>query len=131
MRAIRHSVWLGLAILMTTAAGCQSRLNVQKSYRLQPGEIQSIEIDPPRYEQRVTVAIDADAPVTVAVFLKKDAESVERSLTTGNKPANALALWNGDSAGSVEATVPAKERAVVRVESAQKTANVTLKVTGK
>jgi hypothetical protein len=131
MRVIRRSPWLGLAKLVATAAGCQSRLNVQKSYRLQPGEIQSVEIDPPRYQQRVTVAVDTDAPVTVAVFLKKDAESVERGLTTGNNPENALAVWKGDSPGSVEATVPAKERAVVRVESAQKTANVTLKITGK
>jgi hypothetical protein len=131
MRIIRHALWLGLAILVTTVAGCQSRLNVQKTYRLQPGEIQSVEIDPPRYEQRVTVAIDTDAPVTVSVFLKRDAESVERSLTTGNNPANALAVWKGDSSGSVEATVPAKERAIIRVESAQKTASVTLKITGK
>jgi hypothetical protein len=124
----RHAAWFGLVLLL---AGCQSRLNADKSYRIDAGSSQSFEIDPPRYEQKIALTIETDAPVTVHVFLKKDADAVEKDLTLKKKSDNTLAMWSGDGKGTLDATVPAHEIAVVRIEAAAKPANVKAHVQGR
>jgi hypothetical protein len=111
--------------------GCQSKLNVQNSYKIDSGGIQTLTLDAPRYDQKMTVTVTTDAPVNVQVYLQEDAGTVEKDLTTKQKSDKVLANWKGDSTGTLEATVPAKKSAVVRVEAAGKPANVTVKVVGK
>jgi hypothetical protein len=128
MLATRRAAWLGMVFLL---AGCQSRLNVDQSYHLDVGGSQSFEIDPPRYEQKVTLSVETDAPVTVFVFLKKDADAVAKDITLKGKSDKLLATWTGDSKGTVEATVPAHEIAMARIDAAAKAANVKVKIVGK
>ena len=128
MTSTRRAAWLGLILLL---AGCQSRLDADKSFRVDSGSSQSFEIDPPRFEQKVALTIETDAPVTVHVFLKKDAEAVEKDLTLKQKSDKTIANWSGDGKGSLEATIPAHDIAMVRIESAMKPANVKVHVQGK
>jgi len=128
MPSTRRAAWLGLVLLL---AGCQSRLNTDKSYRVDAASPQSFEIDPPRYEQKVALTIEADGPVTVHIFLKKDAETVEKDLALKQKSDKPLASWSGEGTGTLEATVPAHEITIVRISTAAKVANVKVHVVGK
>jgi hypothetical protein len=129
MALTRRATWIGLALLL---AGCQSLLNADKSYRLDAGSSQSFEIDPPRYEQKVALTIETDAPVTVHVFLKKDVDAVEKDLTIKQKSDKTIATWSGDGKGTLDATIPAHEIALVRIETTTvKPANVKVHVQGK
>src|SRR5581483_9578767 len=122
--------WLGLALCAAAATGCLSRLHVTKTYALKVGQVQALSIDAPARDQTVTVAVETDAPVTVYMFLQRDEEQVEHAVQIGKMPEKALAKWEGDSAGSLSAKVPAKEVAIVRAESGSKAAKVKLKITG-
>jgi hypothetical protein len=124
----RCAAWFGLVLLL---AGCQSRLSADKSYRLDVGGNQSFEIDPPRYQQKVALTIETDAPVAVYVYLKKDTEAVEKDLALNKKSDKTLGAWSGTGASTLEATVPAGASAVVLIESAAKPANVKVHVQGK
>jgi hypothetical protein len=88
-------------------------------------------IDPPRYDQKVSVNITTDAAVKVHVFLKKDAEAVEKDLGLKQKSDKVLGDWSGDKSGTLEVTVPAHQIAQVRIEAVGKAANVGIKVVGK
>ena len=122
---------LAFGLILLAAAGCQRRLNVTEALSLDVGVVRSLEIDPPRYEQRVTVAVETDGPVSAYLLLKKDEAAAQEALDKGRKPDHVLASWKGDSPGSLEGTVPANEVAVVILTTDTKPANVTLRITGK
>ena len=124
----RRFAWLGLLLIL---AGCQSRLNADKTFQLAAGTSKPFEIDPPRYEQKVSLSIETDAPVTVHFYLKKNEEAVEKDLTTKQKSDKVLATWSGDGKGELEATVPAHEIAVVDLVAGAKPAKVKVHVVGK
>jgi hypothetical protein len=117
--------------MMITAFGCQSRLNIDRSYKVDAGASQTVIIDPPRYEQKVAVTVTADAAVTVNVYLKTDSAAVEKDLNNGKKSDKVLATWTGDGTGTLEAKVPGHQEAVVRIDAPTKPANVTLKIVNK
>jgi hypothetical protein len=121
---------LGLALVMFLA-GCQSRLDHEQSYRLGTGDAKAFEIEPPRYDQKVTVAVDTDAPVSVFVYRKGDAGAVTKDLTLRERSDKALGSWTGEKVGTFEVTIPAKQATIVRVEAGIKPANVKIKVVGK
>jgi hypothetical protein len=85
VRPYRYSV----ALCLLLAAGC-GKVNVEKSATLEPGDFQAITIDPPRSEQKVTVAVTATgAPVDVYVAFEGDQEAALKladDLARGNKP---------------------------------------------
>jgi hypothetical protein len=116
--------------LLFFIAGCQSRLNEQRTYFLDTGAIQTLDISPPRVEQKVTVTIDTDAPISALVYLRKDANTVEKDLTLKQKSDKALGSRIIDKSGTIDVTVPAHEVAVVRLEATRKAANVTVKIVG-
>ena len=128
MPPICRTACLGLVMFL---AGCQSRLNVERSYRLESGTIQTIDLDPPKYDQKVTVNITTDGAVRAYVYLKKDAEAVDKDLSLKPKTDKALGEWTGDKSGTIEVTVPAHQIGIVRIETAAKVANVTVKAVGK
>ena len=128
MTIARRSVWLGVVLAM---AGCQSRLNIDQTYQIAAGSIQTLTIDPPRYDQKVAVTVTTDAPVTATLFLKSEASAVEKDLERGQKSDKALASWNGDGTGTLDGTVPAKQSAVLRIDAGPKAANVKIKIAGK
>jgi hypothetical protein len=123
--------WVGLAVLVAGTAGCQSRVKVTRTVTLEAGQSHLFFIDAPRHDQRLTVAVSANAQVEVFVYLKRDEDAVEQAVQTDRPPPGLLASWKGDSSGTVEATVPAREAAVVRVGSTQRNATVTVNIVGK
>jgi hypothetical protein len=128
MSMIRRALCLGFVVLM---AGCQTRLNMEKTFRLETGTTQTLDVDPPRYDQKVVVTIDTDAAVDVFVYLKNDAEAVSKDLTLKQKSDKVLGSWSGNKSGTIEVNVPAHQVAIVRIDAMQKTANVSVKIVGK
>jgi hypothetical protein len=126
--SFRHFSCVVLALIFV---GCQSKLNVSSAYKIDAGGIQTLTLDAPRYDQKMTVTVTTDAPVTVNVYLQENANAIEQDLTRTQKSDKVLATWTGDSTGTLEAMVPAKKAAVVRIETTTKPANVTVKVVGK
>ncbi|HEX4592369.1 MAG TPA: hypothetical protein VH120_20735 [Gemmataceae bacterium] len=122
--------WVSLAVVLLLA-GCQSRLSFDRSVRVEPGAVNTFEIDPPRYDQKMGVTIETDSPVTVWVYLKNDADAVEKDLTLKRQSDKVLATWTGDKSGTIECSVPAHQIAIVRLEAEKKAANVTVKVAGR
>jgi hypothetical protein len=125
---MRRTAYFGLMLLM---AGCQSRLNFDRSMRVEAGKEYTLDIDPPRYDQKVSVTIETDAPVKAHVYLKKDAEAAEKDLNLKSKSDKVLGEWTGDKSGTIEVAVPAHQIAIVRIEATGKAANVKVKVVGK
>jgi hypothetical protein len=128
---IRRPVWLGLAVMAGLAVGCQSRLNVERTYKLDVGTQQDLAIDAPRYDQRVSVSVKSDAPVTVYVYLQKNRDAVVGALSKGKKPADVLATAEQTQSAEIEAAIPAKEPAMVTIETGAKAANATVTIKGK
>lgn len=126
----RQCTWLALAVPIAFS-GCQSKLAAEKTYQLKPAQIEAFEFDGPRYDQKVVLTAESDGPVTVHVFLKKDRDAVEKALELGQKSDKVLGTMTGDNGGSMEVSVPAKQEAIVRVESGKKPINVKVKVQGK
>ena len=99
---------IGMALVLL-AAGCQSRLSFDRTFRVEPGAVYTFEIDPPRYEQKMSISIETDAPVRVDVYLKRDAEAVEKDLTLKQKSDKTIGSWTGDKSGTLEVTVAAHQ----------------------
>jgi hypothetical protein len=125
---MRPLAWLGLLLLL---AGCQSRLSFDRTLRVEPGSSNTFEIDPPRYDQKMSITIETDAAVRVDVYLKRDSEAVDRDLTLKQKSDKTIGTWSGDKSGTLEVSVPAHQFVVVRVDAEKKAANVTVKVVGR
>jgi len=131
MTLSRRTACRALLLAPIILVGCQSKLSADKTYQMKAAQVESFEFDGPRYDQRVIVTAESDGPVTVHVFLKKDREAAEKALELGQKSDKVLGTMTGDSGGSMEVGVPAKQDAVVRIESSKKPINVKVKVQGK
>jgi hypothetical protein len=128
MRAARSARW---GLLLLALAGCQSKLNVEKTFTIEPTASHTIDIDPPRYQQVQVIAVSSDTPVDVFVYLKKDQAAAERAIETGKVPERVLASKQKVKNETIEATVPEKEGAMVTVCNSTKTATVKVKIVGK
>ena len=105
---------------MIAGAGCQSRLKIEKTITLDVGQISTIEIDPPRYDQTIAVTVMADVPVDVFVYLTKNQDAADRDIDLAKKSDLILGSAEKVERGSVEARVPAKEKATVMIRSGTK-----------
>ncbi len=126
MPTLRHAPWLVLVLL----AGCQSRLNDERTYELTTGDIKTMSIPGPRYQQKVTVTVNSDAPVDVYAYLDKDKDKVEKALDSAQKPEQLLASQERMQDGSLEFTLPAKEGGVVRIVAPFRPTKVKIKLSG-
>jgi hypothetical protein len=117
-----------LVLLIVT--GCQSRLNDQRTVKLDAGLDSYITLDAPRYDQNLAVTVSADVPVDVYVFLEADREEAERQVQLGKKSPKILADREKTQDGTLEAKVPAKQKATIMVRST-KSGTATLKIVGK
>jgi hypothetical protein len=111
--------------------GCQSKLNVERSVQFEIGQLRTIEVDAPKYEQTVAVTVTADTPVDLYVFLRKNQEAAEQDIAFGKKSDLILAGKDKVQNDTVEAKVPAKEAAIVMIRSGGKAGTATLKIVGK
>jgi hypothetical protein len=124
---------LGRAVILLlafAAVGCQSRLNDQRTLKLDSGLDSIITLDAPRYDQTVAVTVSADVAVDVYVFLEADREEAERQVAFGKKSPKFLADREKMQEGTLEAKVPAKQKALVLVRST-KSGTATVKIIGK
>jgi hypothetical protein len=117
-------------LVVLIAAGCQSRLNDQRTIKLDSGLDSYITLDAPRYDQTLAVTVSADVPVDVYMFLEAEREEAERQVLLGKKSTKILADREKFQEGTLEAKVPAKQKAIIMVRSS-KGGTATLKITGK
>src|SRR5579872_5666010 len=108
---MRRATWLGVLLL---TVGCQTKLNFDRTLRVDNGAVHNLEIDAPRYNQTMAVSIHTDAPIRVDVYLKQNADAVEKDLTLKQKSDKTLGSWTGDKTGTLEVSVPAGQTPVVR-----------------
>jgi hypothetical protein len=111
-------------------AGCQSRLNDQRTINIDSGKDSFITLDAPRYDQTVSVTVSADVPVDVYLFLEKDQAEVDRDVTLGKQSSKVLAAKEKVQNDSLEGKVPAKQKPVLMIRST-KSGTATLKIVGK
>src|SRR5262245_2402753 len=105
-----------MAVLMAVLnlAGCQSRLNTKCTVEVTPNEYKQLLIDPPMYDQLVTVEFTSNSdPVSVCLCLGQDIDAVMLKLDTGKLPDAVLAKQENTKSGTLEAKVPEKTRAAV------------------
>jgi hypothetical protein len=130
---MRTRVCLVCALLAATLlpAGCQP-LKYDKTLTVESGQLQFLEFDPPRYDQKVTVQVTAKgAPVSAYVVRTDDRSAAEEALLSGQAPKSALAGKDKADDMTLEATVPAKTGFVVILKAHGSNADVTVKVTGR
>jgi hypothetical protein len=122
-----------LALSLPGLGGCQ-KLDEKRSVTLAPGDVKNLQIDAPRADQKVHVAVtSSDCPVDVYVVLQKDHDSVDQTLLAGNKPdaKKVLASQEKTRDASLEATVPAKSGYSIFFAGATKPTTVSVQVSGR
>jgi hypothetical protein len=122
---------LATAVFLAAVAGCQSKLNIDQTVQIESGAMKTIEIDAPRYDQKMVFAIQSDNPVNVFVYLQKDKTAVMDAIDKGKKPEGLLASKENVTNETLEVSVPAKQPATIAFQTMTKTAVVKLKITGK
>jgi hypothetical protein len=121
-----------LTIVLLALAGCGQRLDYESSLQLNAGEVQSLAVDAPRREQRVSVTVtSAGGPVDVYVVLEKDKESGKQALLDGKKPAESLASKLRTQTATLEATIAANTGFAILLGGAGKSSQVRVKVSGR
>ena len=120
-----------LAVLLLAFPSCQ-RLNYETAVDLSEGEVQSILVEAPKKEQKVSVtASSAGSPIDVYVVLDKDKEAGKQALLDRKKPASSLASKVKTREATLEATIPANTGFAILLGGASKSNHVTVKVTGR
>jgi hypothetical protein len=121
-----------LVALLLAGAGCGQKLDYDSTVQLDAGQVQSMMIDAPKREQRVSVTVtSSSSPIDVYVVLDKDKEAGKQALLDGKKPAAALASQAETQDATLEATMPANSAFAILLGGASKTSQVKVKVTGR
>jgi hypothetical protein len=105
--------------LLGLVSGC-TKLNDERTVQVAPGDEHKLFIDPAKKEQRITVSVSSPGtPVNVSLLLEND-------------PKKALDSKEKVEEATLNATIPADNKAVVLLTSAgARTANVKVKITNK
>src|SRR5262245_13107471 len=121
-----------LSLALVFLIGCQSRLSDSRTLEIVGGDTVELPVDAPKYDQLVTVNVDADRPVHVWIYLKKDESAVLESFNMG-KPSNlVLATKKIVTKDTLEAKIPAKQEFVVRFDTTTgKATKIHVKTQGK
>lgn len=120
---------LGLALLVVI--GCGQRLNVEKTIKLDVGDVNEISVDAPSGEQKVSVEVSSSASeINVYVVLEENLAHVKANVQSPD-PAKVLAGKAKIKEETLEATIPAGKKYAVVIGAARKPTEVKLKVVGK
>lgn len=120
----------GLLVVLALAAGCQ-RLNYDKTITIDPGAPFTVNWDPPRYDQKLTVTVTSPGrPVSAYLVKESDQEAATKALQEGKKPPAALASQENAEEINLSATIPAKTGFTLVLVSNRK-AEVRVKVVGR
>ncbi len=123
---------LFIAISVLALAGCQSKLKDSRTLIVEPAGINTVYIDGPKYDQKVTVEFSSsECPVSVFVCLKQNEQSVGAAADVGQLHADLLGSVQKATSGTIDLSIPAKQDFAVLVMEAKKRTTVTLKLTGK
>jgi hypothetical protein len=130
---MRTRVGLTWALLsgILSLAGCQP-LKIEKTMSVPVGGVSSLILDPPRYEQKVTVQISSPgAPVSAYLVRESDRAAAEALMQKDKAPTSPLAGKEKAEDITLEATVPAKTGFALLIRADKKNADVKVKVTGR
>lgn len=127
MKRFLSGLLLGLLLL-----GCQ-RVNTERTWPMEHGEIKSLTVDAPRGEQKVLVAVNAGgAPVDVYLVLEADADAARDALLAERKPPKVIASQEKVQDVLLDGTIPAgKGYQVLIRNNGGRNSDVKVKVTGK
>ncbi|CAN5438669.1 hypothetical protein BH10PLA2_BH10PLA2_09750 [soil metagenome] len=132
MISVTRPVWVIVACLVLTTAGCNRRLNFERSLTMGPGDVRSFSVEAPRVQQKVTITFSSsEVPVDVYVALEKDIEAASSALQNYKAPQGILASQMKARQGSVDVTIPARTAYGVIVAGSTKDTTVQVKMTGK
>ncbi len=113
-------------LLLLLMVGCRNKLNVEKTYTLNVGSIETIEILAIKSAQTVNVTAKSDGgKFKIYLFLAKDRKTIE--LNPDKAGANLLDHKKDVTEATLSGTVPADEEAVVMLYAAD-TKKVEVKV---
>ncbi len=116
---------------MFLLAGCQP-LKIEKTMAVPLRGVGSLIVDPPRYEQKVTVQVSSPgAPVSAYLVRESDMAAAQTLMESGKAPSSPLAGKEKAEDFTLEATVPAKTGYALLLRAEKKNANVKVKVTGR
>jgi hypothetical protein len=123
--------WVLLVTVVLATAGCKPALNYEKDFELKGVSDENISMPAITREQKVKVEIKTDEPVSVYVYLEKDAEAAEKDLHAKRNPSDNILSQNLKVEGTttLEATIPARNGWIVRLSPGSKKSNVKVKIT--
>jgi hypothetical protein len=128
---LRRALAGGVLAVLALLTGCQP-LRVEKTYDIQSGGVQTLQIDAPRYEQKLKVEITSSSPVSAYMVKAADQDAAEKALLTYKAPESSLAGVDRSDNITFEATVPAKTEPALLIHNATgKTVHVQVKITGR
>jgi hypothetical protein len=132
MRAFTRVLVCLLAVPLLLAVGCQ-RLDKKTNVSLVVGDIKTINVDPPRSEQQVSVAISSPVPVDVCIVTEGEQAAVQKTLEAGKRldAAKVLASKERVENDTLPATVPAKTGFTIFLYGARKATEVKVNITGR
>jgi hypothetical protein len=111
--------------------GCQ-RLSVDQKVSLDGAEPKQLDIEAPRYDQKVTVEVESPVPVLAYVVKTAEVEAAFRAVVSGKAPENALAATPEKSQKvSITADVPAGTAYSVLLRAVGGGGEATLRIKGK
>jgi hypothetical protein len=121
---------------MVLMVGC-SKLDAEKSATLEGGSFKAFSIDPPKSEQKVSVAVTSTgAPVDAYIVLEGDSNvalKIAEDMMRGMKPpASVVESKPKITEGTLSATIPAKKGySILLINSSSKSTDVKIKITGR
>lgn len=116
---MRRVAFLSFWTCLLMTLGCRPALEERRSMTLEVGEISVIEVDAVGREQTITASVTSTGgPLSVSLYLAKDDAEVERAITLGAPSDLILARQTAVNEAHLAATIPAGEKAAVRIESA-------------
>jgi hypothetical protein len=125
---------IGLIVLAVAVAGCgATKLNETHDVEVTPSTPpKKLIVNPIGKDQKIKVEFSATKPVNVVVFLansEKEEDAVERDILAKRASAKILTSKEKETTGTLEASVPANNSAVIYVSNTGPSAKVTVKIT--
>ena len=124
---------VALTILFAGAIGCGQKLNIDRTITVGPMEVQSILVDAPKGDQKLTVDVSSPGvPVNVYVVFDADQQAVKDLMLAGKAPDASKFVAGQQKVEAVELTtlVPAGKAFGVMIGGAKKKTDVKVKVKG-
>lgn len=130
---MRRMNMVAFAILTWTCLGCgKPNLEHKSKFKLVEGETKTLDLDPIKQEQVIKViGSTSGGPVSVYIYLEKDKQAAEREIFNRKPAAAVLAKQEKTETIDLEASIPANEKAYVRVENIRGTPTVDLQITNR